>query len=173
LLDLPAHIGGSEVLVLPNALALTPWLRSGIALYGDYAPLRDLEPVMSFKSRVIYRRLAPAGTAISYGGTFVTTRPTELALIGAGYGNGYPRSLSSQGHVLARGRRCPILGRVCMDQIVVDVSETPEVRVGEEAVLFGRQGKAELRIDEVARQAGTISYDLLCLAGQLNPRLYV
>ena len=70
-------------------------------------------------------------------------------------------------------QRAPIAGRVCMDQIVVDVSETPEVRVGEEAVLFGRQGEAELRIGEVARQAGTISYDLLCLAGQLNPRLYV
>ena len=175
--DLLCHWGGSDALTLAElqdtARWPATWLRSGIALYGDHAALPELEPVMTFKSRVVYRRAVAAGTAISYGGTFRTARPTELALVGAGYGNGLLRALSGRGSVLLGGRRCPILGRVCMDQIVVDVTEIPEARMGDEAVIFGRQGAAILPAAEAAAQAGTISYELFCLAGQLNPRVYV
>jgi alanine racemase len=175
------HIGGSDVLALGVGRETGLWLRTGIALYGDHPSLPDLEPVMSFKSRVIYRRGVPAGTAISYGGTFTTTRASELAIIGVGYGNGYLRPVSGHGaQVLIHGRRCPLLGRVCMDQIIVDVTdlsgETP-VAVGDEAVLFGAQrwqGQTVLYpAAELAACAGTISYELFCLTGQINPRHYV
>ncbi len=167
----PIHLGGSDALALGSELPAGIWLRVGIALYGDHPAIADLEPAMNFKSRVIYRRAVPAGTAISYGMTFTTTRPSELALIGAGYGNGYPRSLSGRGRVLVGGRACPILGRVCMDQFVVDVTDAPGIVVGDEALLFGRQGEGLLPAGEIAALAGTISYELFCLAGQINPRV--
>ncbi len=167
---LPCHPGGSDALAL-GPLEPGTWLRSGIALFGDHAGFDDLEPVMTFKTRVIFRRSVPAGTAISYGLTQVTNRPTELALIGVGYGNGYLRALSGRAEVVIGGARRPLLGRVCMDQCVVDVTDGPPVAVGEEVVLFGRQGSAVLPAAEVARWAGTISYELFCLAGQINPRI--
>ncbi|MEN6624673.1 MAG: alanine racemase [Candidatus Sumerlaeia bacterium] len=169
----PCHVGGSDSLVLGSIASAAVWLRTGIVLYGDHPGVDGLEPVMTFKSHVVYRRAVPAGTTISYGMTFTTDRPTELAVIGAGYGNGYMRALSGRGEVLLGGVRRPILGRVCMDQFMVDVTGGPEVRVGDEAVLFGRQGEAILPAAEVAARAGTISYELFCLAGQLNKRYYI
>ena len=171
--ELPCHWGGSDALGLPSgALGPSDWLRSGIALYGDHPAIEDLEPVMTFKSRVVYRRSVPEGTTISYGGTFRTARPTELAVVGAGYGNGVLRSLSGCGRVLIGGTPRSILGRVCMDQVVVDVTDGPETTVGDEAVFFGRQGAAILPACDVASVAGTISYELFCLAGNINPRIY-
>ncbi|MBI3735791.1 alanine racemase, partial [Candidatus Sumerlaeota bacterium] len=116
---------------------------------------------------------APKGTKISYGGTHTLARDSELAIVGAGYGNGYPRLLSNRAQILIAARRCPVLGRVCMDQIVVDVTDLPEAAVGDEAVLFGRQGNALLPAAEVAQWAETIPYELFCLAGQINPRIAV
>lgn len=168
---LPCHWGGSDALAVPGLLQPGMSLRAGIALYGDHPAVPGLEPVMTFKSRVIYRRRVPAGTAISYGGAYRTTRETELAMIGCGYGNGLPRALSGRGWALVRGRRCPFLGRVCMDQVVVDVTDVGDVAMGEDAVLFGRQGEAILPAAEQAALAGTISYELFCLAGQLNPHV--
>lgn len=169
-LAIPVHIGGSDALVLGPIASPDVWLRTGIALYGDHPGVEGLEPVMTFKSHVVYRRAVPSGTTISYGMTFTTTRPTEIAVIGAGYGNGYPRALSGRGEVLLGGVRRPILGRVCMDQFMVDVTGGPAVAVGDEAVLFGRQGDSILPAAEAAEKAGTISYELFCLAGQLNKR---
>lgn len=172
--SLLCHWGGSDALAIERLLGANTWLRSGIALYGDHPALAELEPVMSFKSRVVFRRRVPAGTAISYGGTFTTTRETELAMVGAGYGNGLLRALSGRGLVLLSETKCPILGRVCMDQVIVDVTDVAgEVKMGDEAVLFGRQGQTLLPAAEQAALAGTISYELFCLAGQINPRLYV
>ncbi|MCE5231492.1 alanine racemase [bacterium] len=169
----PCHIGGSDALVLGTIASPNVWLRTGIVLYGDHPGVAGLEPVMTFKSHVVYRRSVPAGTTISYGMTFTTGRPTELAVIGAGYGNGYPRALSGRGEVLLGGVRRPILGRVCMDQFMVDVTDGPSVAVGDEAVLFGKQGQAILPAAELAEKAGTISYEMFCLAGQLNKRYEV
>lgn len=169
-LNVPCHIGGSDALVLGPIASPDVWLRTGIALYGDHPGVAGLEPVMTFKSQVVYRRSVPAGATISYGMTFTTTRPTEIAVIGAGYGNGYPRALSGRGEVLLGGVRRPVLGRVCMDQFMVDVTGDPAVAIGDEAVLFGRQGETILSAAAVAEKAGTISYELFCLAGQLNTR---
>lgn len=171
LIELPRHIGGSDALAIADQIGPMS-LRAGIAIYGVHPGIAGLEPAMSFKSRIIYRRWAAAGTKISYGSTYTLEHDTQLALVGAGYGNGYPVSLSSRGHVLIGGIRCPVLGRVCMDQIIVDVSAIPEARQGDEVVLFGSQNAARIGVEEVAAWARTIPYELLLLAGQINPRFY-
>lgn len=175
--DLPIHVGGCDALALRGdlaRLARPAMARVGIGFYGYHPGIADLEPAMNFVSRVIYRRRAPAGARVSYGGTFTLARESELALVGAGYGNGYPRALSNRGEVAIGGRRYPILGRVCMDQVIVDVTDAPDpaaIKIGEPVLLFGRAGEGvRLGADEVAAAAGTISYELLCLAGGMNPR---
>jgi len=120
----------------------------------------EIRPALTLKSRVSRVRELPAGSGISYGRTFVTERPTLAALVPVGYGDGYHRILSNKGSVLIRGRRAPILGRVCMDQFVVDASGIPDVQQDDEVVLVGRQGQAQIRAEEVARLAGTINYEV-------------
>ena len=152
--------------------------RPGIMLYGQ--PPSDgfqspvpLHPVATWKARVIQVKEVPEGTPISYGRTFITRRRSRIATLPVGYADGYRRELSNKGQVLIRGRRCPVVGRVCMDMIMVDVTDLGEaVEVGEEAVLFGRQGQAELSATEVATACGTISYDILCGISERVPRHY-
>ena len=134
--------------------------RPGLMLYG-FSPLPQhpvkLKNVMSLKSRVTLVRTLPAGHGVSYGRAFVTSRPTRVATVGVGYGDGYPRHVSGQGaEVFIRGRRFPLLGRVTMDQIMVDVTDG-EVAEGDEVELFG----ANIRVDEVAAKAGTIAWEIL------------
>jgi len=136
-------------------------VRPGLMLYG-ISPLPDhqakLRNVMSLKSRVTLIRKLPAGHGVSYGRAFITTRPTRVATIGVGYGDGYPRSLSGQGaEVWIKGHRHPILGRVTMDQIMIDVTDEPEIEVGDEVEVFG----PHLRVDEVAAKADTIAWEIL------------
>jgi alanine racemase len=171
--DIPIHLGGTDALGLLDHLPPDTSIRSGIALYGDHSLIENLEPVMTFKSRIIQVRRVPAGTSVSYGRTFTTQRPSVLALAGAGYGNGCLRSLSGVGQVLIHGRCCPLAGRICMDQCVVDVTDCPSVCIDDEVVFFGRQNEALLPVGKVAESAGTISYELMCLAGHLNPRIYL
>jgi alanine racemase len=140
-------------------------VRPGIALYGLQPSLEKLPPfevcpALSLKSLVARVRRLPAGAGIGYGFTYITTRPTTVALVPVGYGDGYHRSLSNQGIVLVGGQRAPILGRVSMDQIVVDVSHIPGVQMDDEVVLVGRQGVEQIRAEEVARLAGTINYEI-------------
>jgi len=140
-------------------------VRPGIALYGlapsdQWTPGFPLHPALSLKSRVSRVRDLPAGAGISYGRTYITSRPVRAALVPVGYGDGYHRVLSNQGAVLVRGRRAPILGRVCMDQFVVDVSAIPEVCQDDEVVLVGRQGEAAITADEVAGLIGSINYEV-------------
>jgi len=165
------HLGGSDALALAEGYPL-PAVRCGIALYGAHPGMPEAEPVMTFKARIIYRRRAPAGTPISYGGTHRLGRETELAVVGAGYGNGYPWSLSNRGRVIVGGRAAPVLGRVCMDQMIVDATGALEAQVGDVATLFGRGPEGTPSVAEVAGQAGTIPYELMCLAGRLNGRVY-
>ncbi len=140
-------------------------VRPGIAIYGldpssEWEPVFPLRPAMTLKSRVVRVRTVPAGWGIGYGRTYVPDRPTRVALLPVGYGDGYHRILSNRGAVLLHGRRAPVLGRVSMDQIVVDVSHIPQVQEGDVAVIFGRQGEAELRAEEVAAWAETINYEI-------------
>ena len=151
--------------------------RIGLALYG-ISPLPSeqakFQPVMSFKTRVALVRELPAGHGVSYGRSFITPRPMLVATLSAGYADGYPRSLSGRSaSVILRGQRCPLLGRVTMDLIMVDVSELSEVAIGDEAVLFGRQGEEVILATEIARKAGTIAWEIFTGISSRVPRLYL
>jgi len=158
------HVSNSAATIDLPAMALDV-VRCGIALYGlrpsaDVKPVIPLEPALTFKSRVARVRTLPVGASISYGRTYVTSASTRVALVPVGYGDGYHRLLSNRGAVLIRGKRAPILGRVCMDQFVVDVSDIPGVRLHDEVVLIGRQDGGHVSAEEVARWAETINYEV-------------
>ncbi len=152
-------------------------VRAGLILYGA-SPLpneqKHLRPVMNLKSRVTLLRDLPAGRSVSYGRTFVTTRPTRVATISAGYADGYPRAISNRGGaVLIGGRSCPLLGRITMDLMMADVSAVTEVRLGDEVVLIGQQGDEEVLVAEVAERAGTIAWDIFTGIGSRVRRMYL
>lgn len=130
------------------------------------------EPVLSFHSRITITKELPAGASIGYGRTCVLARPSRTAVIAAGYGDGLPRAAGNRGQVLVRGRRCPLLGRVSMDQAVVDVTEVPEVEHGEPVVLIGRQGAEEIDSVEFSGWGETIPWEALCSITKRVPRLY-
>lgn len=164
------------ILELPEAnLSL---VRAGITLYGlspsEEVPkeILTLRPALALKSHLVYVKEVEAGTPVSYGGTFVTEKRTRIATIPVGYGDGYPRSLSGKGHVLIRGRRAPILGRVCMDQFMVDVTDIPEAKEGDEVTLIGKDGGEELTMEELGALSGRFNYELACDLGKRIPRIY-
>jgi len=153
-------------------------VRCGTAIYGHYpSPVTDhsvpLRPAMSLKSRVGRIRTLPAGSSISYGRTYTTTRPTTVALVPIGFGDGFSRKLSNKGSVLIRGRRAPIVGRVCMDQCIVDVSGIPDVQQDDEVVLLGRQDGAEITAEEIASLMDSINYVVLAAVSARVPRVYL
>ena len=152
-------------------------VRIGIALYGlepssEWPSVFQIRPALALKSVVGRVRRLPPGSGISYGRTFVTQQSTVAALVPVGYGDGYHRSLSNKGCVLIRGHRAPILGRVCMDQCVVDATHIPGVAQDDEVVLIGRQGKEVISAEEVARLAGTINYEVTTSLLPRVSRLY-
>ena len=146
-------------------------VRAGIILYGLYPSdqvQREalfLEPAMELKSFITYIKEIGPGAAVSYGGTFVADRPMRLATVSIGYGDGYPRSLSNKGELLVHGTRARILGRICMDQLMLDVTGIEDVRVGDEAVFIGRQGDCVIYAEELAENAGTITNELFSRLG--------
>ena len=140
-------------------------VRPGIAMYGmhpssEWEPVFELYPALTLKSTVSRVRKLPVGAGVSYGRTFVTNRPTTAALVPVGYGDGYHRILSNKGIVLVHGKRAPIIGRVCMDQFVIDVTGIPGVQQNDEVVLVGRQGAERVSAEEVGRLAGSINYEV-------------
>lgn len=132
----------------------------------------NAEPVFSFRTRVGLVKRLPAGSTVSYGRTHTLRRDTVVAVLTAGYGDGMPRAASNRGQVLVRGHRCPILGRVTMDQTIVDVTDVPDVAAGDEVVLVGRQSGAQIDITEFSRWADTIPWETLCSVTKRVPRLY-
>ena len=153
-------------------------VRSGIVTYGLYpsrevAPeLLPLEPALTWHSRVTHVKTLEPGREISYGGTFVTTRPTVVATIPVGYADGYRRSLSGKFYVLIHGKRAPILGRICMDQMMVDVTEIPDVRLNDKVVLVGRDGDEVITMEDIAAAADSFNYEFVCGISRRVPRLY-
>ena len=153
-------------------------VRAGISIYGMY-PSDEvdrtrlaLRPVMELKSAVSYVKEMRPGQKISYGGTYTVERPMRVATIPVGYGDGYPRGLSGRGCVLICGRRAPILGRICMDQFMVDVTDIPEAEVDTEVTLIGRDGGEELRVEDLSKLSGRFHYELVCDIGKRVPRVY-
>ncbi|MGZ5474608.1 MAG: alanine racemase, partial [Thermoanaerobaculia bacterium] len=151
------------------------YVRVGLTLYGaeplDAGESR-LEPVMRWRTEIVRLKHLPAGYPVGYGMTFRTERPTRLATLPAGYADGYSRLLSNKGDVLIRGRRAPVVGRVSMDLLTVDVTDIPGAALGDEVVLLGRQGDEEVSVEELAAKIGTISYEVLCGVSARVPRVY-
>ena len=153
-------------------------VRAGIVLYGMYPSdevdpaLLPIRPALQWVSRIVNLQLLPAGREISYGGTFVTERPTLVATIPVGYADGYRRNLSSKFHVLIRGRKAPILGRICMDQLMVDVTDIPDVQHGDEVILIGTSGEEAITIEEISAVADSFNYEFACGIGHRVPRVY-
>jgi alanine racemase len=152
-------------------------VRPGIMLYGVYpspamANQLLLKPVLSWKTKILQLKKVPPGTSISYGQTFVTNRESMIATLPVGYADGYQRLLSNRGQVLVDGQRAPVAGRVCMDLTMIDVTDIRKVQQGDEVVLLGRQGDAEIPADEMAAWANTISYEILTSIGVRVPRIH-
>jgi len=153
-------------------------VRPGLVLYGLY-PKADLKekvsfiPVMTIKTKIVFLKEVPKGRFISYGKKFMTAKLTKIATLPIGYGDGYPRALSNKASVLIRGERAPVVGTICMDQIMVDVGHIPNVSVGDEAVLLGRQADKEISAEELAQLSDTIPYEIVCSIAPRVPRVYV
>jgi len=173
------HVGNSATLLdLPHM-----WLdlvRPGISVYGLY-PSREVQktvkliPAHSFKTRIVFLKELSTGESIGYGRTYTTKKKrTVVASLPVGYADGYNRLLSNQGEVLVRGRRFPVIGRVCMDQTMIDVSNLPQVEIGGEVVLWGRQGQEEITVEEIADKIGTINYEIVHMPDKKRvPKLFI
>lgn len=154
-------------------------VRAGITIYGIYPSnqverdIVKLTPVMELKSHVTYVKEIQPGTAISYGGTFVAERPMKVATIPVGYADGYPRGLSGRGWVLIHGKKAPVLGRICMDQFMVDVTDIENVKHGDEVTLLGRDGDEFISIEEFGDLSGRFSYEFACEISRRVPRVYI
>ena len=154
-------------------------VRAGITIYGLY-PSEEVEkdiirlkPAMELKSHISYVKTVPKGVQISYGGTFVTEKETRVATIPVGYADGYPRLLSNKGWVLIHGKKAPILGRVCMDQFMTDVTEIMDVKAGDEVTLLGCDGEEEITVETLGKLSGRFPYEFVCDISKRVPRVYI
>jgi alanine racemase len=152
-------------------------VRIGLALYGaspepDLPHAEGLRPALAWTSALDHLRRVPAGSPVSYGGTFVTKRASTLGLVPVGYADGYRRALGNRASAIVRGRRVPVVGRVCMDLTVLDLTDLPGAARGDEVVLIGRQGAESITVEEVAAWLDTIPYEVLCGIGPRVPRVY-
>jgi len=172
------HVGNSATLLdLPHM-----WLdmvRPGLAIYGLY-PSKEVKktinliPAQQFKTKIVFIKELPRGESISYGRTYITKRRMRVASLPVGYADGYNRLLSNQGEVLVRGQRVPIIGRVCMDQCMIDVTNLTQVEIGDEVVLWGRQGEEMITVEEIAQKIRTINYEIVHLPDKKRvPKLFI
>ncbi len=172
------HCGNSATIIdLPNMHM--NMVRAGIMLYGlkpsDEVMLDKLElkQVMSLKVRITHVKEIEAGQSVSYGRRFIAERKSKIASLPIGYADGYTRMLSGKAEALVKGKRVPVVGRICMDQCMIDVTGIENVAVGDEVVLFGKQGDGFIHIDELADKLGTINYEIVCMIGKRVPRVYI
>lgn len=172
------HVSNSAAIIDMDRCRMD-MVRSGIITYGLYPSeevakdVIHLKPAMSLKTHIVYIKEVEAGEGVSYGHTFVTKRPTKIATIPVGYADGYPRALSSKGRVLIRRQYAPIIGRVCMDQFMVDVTDIEDVSVMDEVTLIGKDGDYRISVEEVADMAGSFNYEFVCGIGKRVPRVYI
>lgn len=153
--------------------------RPGIILYGCY-PSDEVDknelaikPVMSVKANIVHLKEVPEGFSVGYGRKFISTRPSKIATLALGYADGYPRPYSQYAKVIVNGHIAPIAGNICMDQCMVDVTDVPDVKVGDEVIIMGTDGTHTILADDIARATGTINYEIVCAFGQRLPKVYV
>lgn len=153
-------------------------VRAGIIMYGMWPSnevsrdIIDLKPLLSLRSHITFIKRVPANTQVSYGGTYITDKETVIATVPVGYGDGYPRSLSGKGYVLIKGKRVPIIGRVCMDQFMIDITGIAGINEGDEVTLIGQDGDDIITMEELEKWSGMLNYELACIIGKRVPRVY-
>ena len=194
-IKIPLIHSGCSASTINNSKTFFNLVRVGLGMYGlypsDYTKVNaqnkknsarggsalgrkiDLEPALSWKTKIIQIKNVPAGTFVGYDRTYQTDKTTKLAVLPIGYFDGYDRHLSNCGQVLIRGKYCPIRGRICMNLMMVDVSKIPDIKEGEEVVLIGKQEKNEITVDDLAKKIGTINYEVVCRINSLILRKYV
>ena len=178
-IEIPVIHAANSAAIMCHSYADLNVVRPGIILYGYYpsdylkGKVLDLEPAMTLKTQVVHVKELPEGSYIGYGRKYYTQRKTKIATIPVGYADGYSRNLGNKGRVLIRGQYAPIVGNICMDQFMVDVTNIKGVSLEDEVVLFGRQGEREIPVEEIASMLGTINYEIVCMIGKRVPRVYV
>jgi len=172
------HVANSATIIDLPEMHLN-MVRPGIILYGLY-PSSDvlkekieLQPALTLKTKIGYLKRVKEGTSISYGRRYIAPEERIIATLPIGYADGFTRLFFAKGEVLVKGQRAPLVGRVCMDQCMIDVTDIPEVRVGEEVVLIGKQGEGNIPVEELAEKIGTINYEIVCMIGKRVPRVYL
>lgn len=178
-LDLPVRTIANSASITELPELIFDFVRPGIILYGCYPSEEvdrtkiDLRPVMSVKANIVHLKEVPAGFSISYGRAFTTTRPSRIATIGIGYADGFPRAYSQKARALVHGISVPIAGNICMDQCMLDVTDAPACKIGDEVILMGSDGKNRITAEEIAEATETINYEVLCAFGQRLPKIYL
>lgn len=178
-ITIPIKHCSNSAAILEMPQANMDMVRAGITTYGLYPSeevSKDIVPLraaMSLYSHIVYCKMIHAGQSVSYGGLFTAQKDTRVATIPVGYGDGYPRSLSGRGYVLIHGKRAPILGRVCMDQFMVDISEIPEAMDGDKVTLLGMDGTERITAEELGELSGRFNYEFVCDLGKRIPRVYI
>ncbi|MBU4376958.1 MAG: alanine racemase, partial [Candidatus Omnitrophica bacterium] len=176
-IDIPYRHAANSIAIVAIKKAHLNLVRPGIIMYGMYpkrsfSRLFRLKPAMSLKTKIVFLKKTPPGMSISYGRTYITQKPTVIATLPIGYADGYGRILSNKAKVLVRGEKAPVVGKVTMDQTMVDVGHIEGVKLGDEVVLIGKQGNNEISCEELARLAGTIPYEIVCSITNRVPRIY-
>jgi len=174
-INIPLVHAANSMGVIDYKISHFNMVRPGLVIYGLYPKENlkiNLKPVLNLKTKVIFVKRVPKGFGISYGHDYITKKETTIATLPIGYGDGYPRNLSNKAPVLIGGERFKVSGKICMDQLMVDVGDMP-VKIGDEVVLIGSQGKNKITTEELARLSGTIPYEIVCGLGSRIPRIYV
>ena len=176
---MPVRTLSNSAAIMEIASAHYDTVRPGIILYGCYPSDEvdrsqiDLKPVMSVKANIVHLKKVPAGTTVSYGRKWTATKDSLIATIPLGYADGFPRPYSGKGKVIVNGVEAPIAGNICMDQCMIDVTNVPYVRLGDEVTIMGKDGIHEILADDIAVATGTINYEIVCAFGQRLPKVYV
>jgi len=178
-LEIPVKHAANSAAIIDLPETHLDMVRAGISIYGLYPSnevnksLVALKPAMELKARIVHLKKVPAGFKISYGITYETEKPTTIATVPIGYADGFNRLLSSRGHMLVRGHKAPIVGRICMDHTMLDVGHIPEIDLEDEVIIFGQQGDLSITVDEIASTIGTINYEVVSTITDRVPRIYL